>query len=106
MINPSNNPPATPARWRRQMQTQTSLTARAALQIAANHGFSVRDGAWEKSLIRDSILQARNAELSDRPDGRRKSAIEYFDGYMAGTASDIRAEGLRGDAFHRDAYGD
>lgn len=81
------------------------LSAKLALQIAAHHGFSIRDGNWEKSLIRDSIIQAREAEAQRRPDGRCKSAVEYFDGYMAGTASDIRAEGLRARDFERDAYG-
>jgi hypothetical protein len=75
------------------------LTAKTALQIAAQYGFSILDGKWEKSFIRDSILQAREA------DGPRKSAEDYFTGYMAGTASDIRAEGLRARDFERDAYG-
>ena len=61
------------------MACQT-LTAREALQIAAQYGFSIRDGKWERSLIRDSIIQAREAHCP------RKSAWQYFHDYMADTA--------------------
>jgi hypothetical protein len=83
----------------------TSLTAREALQIAAYYGFSVGD-AWEKSLIRDSIIQAREAEGYRRPDGSFKSARSYFDGYMADTAAEHRADSLAARDFQRNAYGE
>jgi hypothetical protein len=82
----------------------TSLSARTALQIAAQHGFSIQDGNWEKSLIRDSIIQAREAEMHVRPDGTRKSAEQYFEGYMACTASEIYGEAMKARQFERDAY--
>lgn len=80
------------------------LTARLALQIAASYGFSIRDGKWEKELIRASLLQARGAEGFRSDLHRYKSAEEYFDGYMAGTAYDIRVEGLQAREFERNAY--
>jgi hypothetical protein len=75
------------------------LTAKTALQIAADYGFSIRDGKWEKSLIRDSIIQARGYEAQG------ENPVALFDGYMKQTAQDIRAEGLRARDFARDAYG-
>lgn len=84
--------------------TNQTLSARIALQIAAQYGFSIRDGNWEKSLIRDSIIQAREAATHQRADGRRKTAEQYFDGYMADTASEIRAESLAAREFERNAY--
>lgn len=84
--------------------TQSTLTARNALEIAAHYGFSIRDGQWEKSLIRDSIIQAREAEMHPRTDGKRKSAEQYFDGYMAGTRAEIYGESMKGRQFERDAY--
>lgn len=76
-----------------------SLSVRKALQIAAGYGFSINDGNWERSLIRDSIIQAREAH------GQRKSARDYFEGYMACTASAIYGEAMKARDFERDAYG-
>jgi hypothetical protein len=78
----------------------TSLSARHALQIAADFGFSIQDGQWEKSLIRDSIIQAREAAVSCP----RQAAWEYFRGYMACTASEIYGEAMKARQFERDAY--
>jgi hypothetical protein len=82
----------------------TSLTARAALQIAASYGFHVSDGKWEARLIRDSIIQAREAETHQRSDGRRKSAVQYFDCYMSQYARDFMVEGLAAREFERNVY--
>ena len=88
------------------MTNSQTLSARQALQIAANYGFSIRDGNWEKSLIRDSIIQARQAAASIRHDGMPyKAADQYFDGYMNATAAEIRGEAGKAAQFERDAYG-
>ena len=81
-----------------------NFTAREALQIAASYGFSIRAGKWERSLIRDSIIQAREAE-GPRPGGNFRSARSYFDGYMADTASEIHCDGMAARDFERNAYG-
>jgi hypothetical protein len=74
----------------------TTFSARTAITIARYHGIDIRDGAWEKRTVLESLEQAR---------GCGELAEYYFDSYMHQTARDIRIEGLRADEFHRNAYG-
>ena len=69
---------------------KNDLSARDALNIAAQHGFSIRGSPWERKMIRECILRARNAHMRPRLQDQRKSAVRYFDEYMAQTAADIR----------------
>jgi len=75
------------------------LTARNAITIARNYGFDVKAGKWEKGLVLDSIIQAREAASRDR-----KSEEAYFDCYMSQYAHDFMVEGLAGQEFDRNAY--
>ncbi len=64
-----------------------SLSARNALNIAAQYGFSIRQSNWHRAMIRDGIIQAREAEARPRLDGRRMSAVQHFDSYMSRTVA-------------------
>jgi hypothetical protein len=66
-----------------------TLSVRDALNIAAQHGLSIRHSPKQRSLIRDCIIMAR--ESSWRPDHLpRKTAIVIFDGYMTKVAVECR----------------
>jgi hypothetical protein len=70
---------------------KTQLSARDAINIAAQYGFSYLRGTdWERDMIRACIIRARNADTRYRLQDQRKSAIRYFDECMSQTASDIR----------------
>ena len=80
------------------------LTARTAISIARNYGFDVKAGKWEKGLVLDSIIQARDVGARTRTDGRSKTAEAYFDCYMSQYAHDFMVEGLAAREFERAAY--
>ncbi len=65
-----------------------TLSVRDALNIAAQHGLSIRQSQKQRGLIRDCIIMAR--EASRRPDIPRKTAIVIFDGYMSRVAAEVR----------------
>ena len=70
---------------------ETQLSARDALNIAAQYGFSyLRGTQWERKLIYDCIIRARSAHMRERIQDKRMSALRYFDEYMAQTAADIK----------------
>jgi hypothetical protein len=69
---------------------ETPFSARDALNIAAQYGFSIRSSQWERKLIRDCIIRARSAHMRERIQDKRMSALRYFDEYMAQTAADIK----------------
>ncbi len=75
------------------------LTARIAIHIARNYGFDIKSGKWEKGLVLDSIVQAREAGARGR-----KSAEAYFDCYMSQYAHDFMVEGLAAREFEGNAY--
>lgn len=69
---------------------KTHLSARDALNIAAQYGFSIRRSPWERKLIRDAILDARACcERPNLVNGWRKSAIQHFDERMARAAAGL-----------------
>lgn len=70
-----------------------TLTARDALNIAAQYGFSIHGSRWERKMIRDGIIEAREACSRPRWDGtRRKTAVHYFDEYIARMAAIVRED--------------
>jgi hypothetical protein len=70
---------------------ETPFSARDAIMIAAQYGFSYLHGTdWERKLIYDCIIRARSAHMRERIQDKRMSAVRYFDEYMAQTAADIR----------------
>lgn len=62
----------------------STLSARDALNIAAQHGFSVRASNWERKMIRDGIIEARQAFA--------RNAVQYFDEKMERVAVEIRED--------------
>lgn len=66
------------------------LSARDALNIAAQYGFHIHASTWQKKMIRDGIVQARHKEARPDPNTRRKTAVRYFDEYMAKAALERR----------------
>jgi hypothetical protein len=72
---------------------KNNLTARDALHIAGQYGFSIRASNWERQMIRDGIILAREAHEGPRYDGaKRKTALQYFDEYIARMADEIRED--------------
>lgn len=67
-----------------------SLSVRDALNIAAQHGLSIRHSTKQRTLIRDCIVMARESSRRPPIDAPRKSAIVIFDGYMARVAAEVR----------------
>ncbi len=78
------------------------LTARAAISIARNYGFDIKSGKWEKALVLDGILQAR--EAGEAGACGRRTAEAYFDCYMSQYAHEFMVEGLAALEFERAAY--
>jgi len=69
---------------------KNTLSARDALNIAAQYGFSIRRSPWERKMIRDAILDARaSCEQPNLVNGWPKSAIQHFDERMARAAAGL-----------------
>ena len=57
------------------------LSARDALNIAAQHGLSIHTSGWHRKMIRDGIIAAREAEAKPTT-LPRKTAVRHFDDSM------------------------
>jgi hypothetical protein len=67
-----------------------TLSVRDALNIAAQHGLSIRHSQKQRALIRDCIIMAREASRRQMVNAPRKTAIVIFDGYMSRVAAEVR----------------
>jgi hypothetical protein len=76
-----------------------NLDGRTIIEIAHQYGLSARE------IDRALIDQARHYHLTPRPDGLRKTAADYFDGYLSDTLAEIDADGRAARDFEDRAYG-
>lgn len=78
---------------------EMTLTARRALEIATYYGLGYR---LFKRDIKENLIYARENEIKYG----KKSAEQYFDGYMADTAAYHNADNKAAKQFSQMAYGE